>query len=942
MAPSIGPQEVTVPLGTKLGRYEIRSKIGEGGMGEVYLVEDAQLRRRVALKILPDDLAANQDRMRRFIQEAQAAAALNHPNIAHIYEIGEADGVNFIAMEFIDGLTLRDLIHVKQIDLSKLLRYLQHAAEGLAKAHAAGIAHRDLKPDNIMVTRDGHAKILDFGLAKLIEAQRSPRDGTDPSSEIATAVMQQHSIPGMVMGTVGYMSPEQAQGKTKEIDHRSDIFSFGCILFEAATGKRAFEGKDALDSLHKIVHAPTPQIKDFTASAPDELQRIVRRCLAKEPDKRYQSIREVAIELEELHQELKGAAELEYSSQPASGAATGKFGVRATIHSTSSAEYLFSEIKRHKGRAFLVLGVIGVLVAGLAFGLYKWVGQRPRGGPSQALKISRLTASGKALEAAISPDGKWVVYVQKDGSEQSLWIRQIATNSIIQIVPPAEVRIGRETFSPDGNYVYYFIIEPNSPAGVLYQAPTIGGPPRKVLTNIGSPIAFSPDANRISFIRDDKASTGEDQLIVANADGTGERKLAARKGDKWFSNEGCGWSPDGRVIACPAGKYTKKGVVDFVIAVDAETGEQKEFTSAEFLYVGRVSWLADGGGVVLNAADFPSNFGQLWFISYPRGEAYKITHDLIAYGGTSVTADSMSLVTVQNDATANIWIAPAGDVAHAKQITYAKFEGAVNDGSVLGTNGGVSWTPDGRVVYVSLSSGNLDVWIMNSDGSGQKQLAADPAGDVDPVVSPDGRYIVFASLRRGLPSLWRMDLDGGNLKQLTDQDDSKPQISPDSKWIIFNSWRSPSGRSTLWKISIDGGQSVQVVDKFTSSCGISPDGKLIACFYKDEQVNSPVRIMILPFEGGQPLKMFAAPGTDPISWDAGLAWTPDGRGITYVDSAGGSPNLWSQSLDGGPPKKLTDFKENGVWRYSWSRDGKQLALTRGTIKSDVVLIKDFR
>jgi eukaryotic-like serine/threonine-protein kinase len=210
------------------------------------------------------------------------------------------------------------------------------------------------------------------------------------------------------------------------------------------------------------------------------LQRIVRRCLAKEPDKRYQSIREVAIELEELHKELKGAAELEYSSQPASGAATGKFGVRSTIHSTSSAEYLFSEIKRHKGGAFLVLGVTGVLVAGLAFGLYKWVGQRPRGGPSQPLKISRLTASGKALEAAISPDGKWVVYVQKDGSEQSLWIRQIATNSIIQIVPPAEVRIGRETFSPDSNYVYYFIIERNSPAGVLYQAPTIGGPPKKL------------------------------------------------------------------------------------------------------------------------------------------------------------------------------------------------------------------------------------------------------------------------------------------------------------------------------------------------------------------------------------------------------------------------------------------------------------------------------
>src|SRR2546423_2500683 len=232
--------------GTKLGRYEIRSKIGEGGMGEVYLAEDTQLHRKVALKILPAEVSANRDRMRRFEQEATAAAALNHPNIAHIYEIGEHDGVNFIAMEFIDGFTLRDLIHGRQTDFAKLLRYLQHVAEGLAKAHTAGIVHRDLKPDNIMITRDGHAKILDFGLAKLIEPQQSSGSG---SSEVATAIMQQHSTPGTVIGTVGYMPHEQAHGRVHEIYHRSDIFSFGCILYEAATGQRAFAGKDALDSL---------------------------------------------------------------------------------------------------------------------------------------------------------------------------------------------------------------------------------------------------------------------------------------------------------------------------------------------------------------------------------------------------------------------------------------------------------------------------------------------------------------------------------------------------------------------------------------------------------------------------------------------------------------------------------------------------------------------
>src|SRR6266849_4669840 len=221
---------MAIPLGTRLGHYEIRSRLGAGGMGEVYLAQDTKLDRKVALKILPADLAANQDRMRRFVLEAKAAAALNHPNIAHIYEIGESEGTNFIAMEFVDGVTLRQKIHGERIELGKLLRHLQHVAEGLAKAHAAGIVHRDLKPDNIMITREGHAKILDFGLVKLIE-QRPASTSPEDSSEVAT-VLAQYSIPGTVMGTVGYMSPEQAQGKTKELDHRSDIFSFGCILYE--------------------------------------------------------------------------------------------------------------------------------------------------------------------------------------------------------------------------------------------------------------------------------------------------------------------------------------------------------------------------------------------------------------------------------------------------------------------------------------------------------------------------------------------------------------------------------------------------------------------------------------------------------------------------------------------------------------------------------------
>ena len=359
---------------TTLSHYRIVSKIGAGGMGEVYLAQDTKLDRKVALKILPAELAANQDRMRRFVQEAKAAAALNHPNIATIHEIGESDDVNFIAMEFIDGSTLREKIHQEQTELRKLLRFLQHAAEGLARAHAAGIVHRDLKPDNIMVTRDGHAKILDFGLAKLIE--QAPMAGGD-SSEVATAIMPQHSKPGTIMGTVGYMSPEQAQGKTKDIDQRSDIFSFGCILFEAVTGHKAFAGQDTIDSLNKIIREPAPLIADLNPSAPAELQRIVRRCLAKDPDERYQSIKEVAIELKEVRRAM--ATGIDTTVPPArseTAEATHSQSSSATITPSSlstrasSAEYIASQIKTHKRGAYIALGAILIAAAALSYFFY--------------------------------------------------------------------------------------------------------------------------------------------------------------------------------------------------------------------------------------------------------------------------------------------------------------------------------------------------------------------------------------------------------------------------------------------------------------------------------------------------------------------------------------------------------------------------------------------
>jgi serine/threonine protein kinase len=432
-----------IDAGTKLGRYEISSKIGEGGMGEIYLAQDTKLDRRVALKILPAEVAANQDRMRRFTQEAKAAAALNHPNIAHIYEIGEANGVHFIAMEFIDGHTLRPLIHAANTDLTKLLRYLQHVAEGLAKAHAAGIVHRDLKPDNIMVTLDGHAKILDFGLAKLIEIP-SPGTNVNTPSDVATAILLQHSTPGTVLGTAGYMSPEQAQGKTAEIDHRSDIFSFGCILFEAVTDHRPFEGLDAVDTLNKIIREPAPLVSSFNPRAPTDLQRIIRRCLAKDPEDRYQSIKDVAIELRELRREL--TSELDTTVPPVTSDSTKVQDQYSMADQTavsdigsarptnvSSAEYIVFEIKQHKNAA-VVLSILVLAIAVL--GVWFFAFYSPIASHIQSIAVMPF----------VNASGNTEIEYLSDGITESL------INSLSQI-PKLSVKARSSVFTYKGKEV---------------------------------------------------------------------------------------------------------------------------------------------------------------------------------------------------------------------------------------------------------------------------------------------------------------------------------------------------------------------------------------------------------------------------------------------------------------------------------------------------------
>ena len=931
---------MTIAAGTKLGRYEIRSQLGAGGMGEVYLAHDARLGRNVALKILPAEVATKQERMERFVREAKAAATLSHPNIAHVYEIDEVDGYHFIAMEYIDGSTLREKIHDDRTDLRKLLRYLQHVAEGLAKAHAASIVHRDLKPDNVMITRDGHAKILDFGLAKLLESPTPVTESAEGSSEVATAVMAHHSVPGTVMGTVGYMSPEQAQGKINEIDHRSDIFSFGCILFEVATGRKAFEGKDNLDSLHNIVHAPIPHIKDLNPLAPDELQRIVRRCLAKDQEKRYQSIKEVAIELEELRQELKEGTELEYSVPPARSEPPAIGGAQSAVeihgrttqgkataegtHSSSSVEYIISEIKHHKVGAVLILAVSAIALAGLSFTLYKYFSGK-RAPTHQALKMTRLTNIGRVGSASISPDGKYVAYSARDEAGlSSLWVRHVATTSNVQILPPEgpEVTFGQSTFSPDGNYIYYLRSERGRPPGVLYQIPVLGGTSRKLLENV-SRISFSPDGKRFAFSRR-YASEGEDTVMVANADGTGEQKLATRKHPD-FLLPGVAWSPDGQTIACPAGGFTG-GYYRSVAIINVSDGTQKILSSHKWYDLQRLAWLPDNSGIITTAQERAGDQYQLWQISYPEGEARTLTNDLSDYHQVSLTADAGALASILSDTTSNIWIVPNGEWSNGRQLTSSKSNGISS----------IAWASDGRIIYQSRAGDNSDLWIMDADGRNKKQLTDDAYSESFASATPDGHYVVFGSARPGT-QVWRMDIDGGNAKLLTDSPGFSPTTSPDGKWVVYTTF-GPGGFS-IWKVSIEGGQPVQMTHKFSLAPAISPDGKLMACYYLDER-NRTQTIAVIPFAGGEPVKIFESQPIDAGTYP--VRWTHDGSALTYIVNRGGVSNIWIQRLDGSAATQLTDFKSDRIFSFAWSRDGKWLALSRGPEQRDVVLMSDFK
>jgi serine/threonine protein kinase len=924
--------------GQTIGSYEVISFISRGGMGEVYLAEDKRLGRKVALKLLPASFTTDADRLRRFEQEARAASALNHPNIITIYEIRKAADSHIIATEFVEGETLRLRLSRGPLSLSEALNISIQVADALSAAHKAGIIHRDIKPENIMLRPDGYVKVLDFGLAKLSE-QASPAVAAEaPTIQVRTGS-------GIVIGTAGYMSPEQARGLS--VDNRSDIFSLGAVIYEMLARRKPFEGDTPSDTMAAILKSEPTPLSRVAPDVPRELARIVTKTLQKDREERYQVVKDLWLDLKALRQELEFQNKLDRSvgfegdsAEPTTllpgeltAAVSGSRQTQQRSAIGNISESISIEIKKHKVGAVLLIAAIVLIVTTGSFGVYKWLHRTEPVARFWDVRLTRLTNSGNAIDATISPDGKYLVYALSDRSRQSLYIRQVSTANDKQIVPPAPVGFFGMTFSPDGTELYY-AVKANFDAGTLYRIPVLGGIPVKVSEKIDAPISFSPDGKQFVLVRGHYPNSGESALVVANADGSSERNLVVKKSPQGFAPiffTGPSWSPDGKTIAAAVATL---GGRSKVIGFSVADGSERELSPESWPFAARVQWLPDMSGLLVVAGDTPAS-AMLWHVNYPDGRIRRVTNDLNSYRAIGLTQDGKMFTTVQAQGLVNLWLIPNGDVTKAIRLP----TGNVSFYSPNGNN--ISWVPDGRIVYVSNESGNADIWLADRDGNNRKQLTANNAMNFSPVVSNDGRYIVFVSSQNNRKSIWRMNFDGSNPVRLTSGlADSFPSLSPDDRWIVYTSIEG--AKPTLWKVSIDGGTPVQITDHVVTAGTISPDGRQIAYLYPEspDPFAPPNRLAVISFEGGAPLKTFEVLTSGTVLTVA--QWAPDGKSIFYSVNANNVSNIWNQPIDGGPRKQVTEFNDMLITAFVWSRDGKQLACTRGALIRDAVLVTDIK
>jgi serine/threonine protein kinase len=903
----------------QIAHYRIIRKLGSGGMGLVYEAEDTKLGRRCALKFLKDGSGQDASAMERFFREARAASALNHPGICTVYAIEECDAQTFIAMELLEGESLDKVLARGTMNIPHCVEVCIELADALDAAHKKGIVHRDIKPANIFLTLRGTTKILDFGLAKLLETEGGPSSETIGESD---TVFQTH--PGTTVGTVVYMSPEQARGE--KLDARTDLFSLGSVMYGMVTGRHPFQGSTSAVIFANILHTAPVSPVQFNSSIPPELERIINKLLEKDREMRYQVAAELRADLKRLLRELEPGRS---GSDPTVAASRGGMTAAHTAAKSSagaqrasSGSVLVEAANKNKLGTGVILFFAAVLVAGASYGFYTLFHQETHV-PFEKFTIENVSNNGHISQAAISPDGKYLLQALEEKGLQSLWLRHIPTGSNKIVVDPAATEYSGLTFSPDGNYIYFVRRdEKEETFSQLFSAPVLGGTPKVLVKDIDSPISFSPDGQRFVFLRELHDSPNWDMLL-AKSDGTIEKPLFTNKtvlSDSYVP----AWSPDGKSILLPIVQPTKDALGAF-LKIDVGTGKEEQMGVTPDRIFYSAAWMPDSKGIIVNSRQVATGQlqKQLGYFSVPGSEYRALTSDTNNYSGQSIAKDGKTLAAIQGRNRFELGLAPANDPDHLQTIPLASQLPVWS----------WSWAKDGRLLVPQ--AGSVKLIAANGEESTIFTDAQHIADHVT-VCGESGQYLVFRQVGRtsvASANIWRSNSDGTDQKQLTmGMNEQAPACSPDGKWIYYV---DNNDNRNVKRIPLEGGSPEIVVKAPVGLFTLSPDGKAVASL----EVHELDHKLVLR-EDSTETHQTAYRDIDQRAQPNNLCYTPDGKGVIFSVRDRGVDNLWYQPLDGGSSKELTHFTKEQIQRVRYSPDGTKIAIERGEMESDAVLLKD--